>query len=329
MTVPKIFSKLIFTLMMITMVSTTMAYQEDDAPKKEKLVVKAVMEDGKLFIIDENGEKQEVDTSDARSIAIEQSSKVVDQDGERQEITGGKAILIGPDGQKTEFEFDGGGLQLPGINLRIGGMRDGGLQDIIPAFPDRPEIILPEIRGLGAVGPRGWRVNRGESGKYMVGVHCSPSSETLRSHLDLDDIGLTVETVVPSSPAADAELQQHDILLFANDQQLASLNDLTKAVELAGKEGSPVAFTFLRAGVEKTVELTPKERPANVGGVRAAFPGGFEAAMPGFEFRDLGPGIILDADTKFDEAFKDIRTQMEMMRKEMRQEMKQMIERDR
>ena len=129
---------------------------------------------------------------------------------------------------------------------------------------------------------------------HWIGVHAIPVDGALKSHLQLED-RLIVVHVVPDSPAADGGLQQHDILLKFGDNEIRSLKQLMAAVKAA--ETNETAVTILRSGKEKTLKITPTERPAGILGLPTERPlFGFELD-PDNKWRKLqlvGPGILLD-----------------------------------
>ena len=334
-------TKTIFTLLMVAvsstsiLLSTSSLYGQDDAPKKPEVIeLEGTMEGGKLFIVDEDGEKQEVDTASARSVSISNSVKVVEQDGEIVQVVGGIATIVEQDGQKKVIRFenaDGDAGMNFGVEMHIGGMHDKH-DEQIQAMLDQIQIRAGNMHDFPR-GPNVFRMNRGEVGKYMVGVHCSPVSEVLRGHLQLDEsIGLMVDAVSPDSPAFDAGIEQHDILLFADDQSVATRAELTKAVELAGEEGRALTLTYIHRGEEQTAEVTPKERPAGQANrVRPhiLWPDrpGQAPQMPQFRIQELGPGVIIpgpgailpdDMNPEMDEIIQRLQKDMEQMRLEIR-----------
>ncbi|MBP87483.1 MAG: hypothetical protein CMJ64_12285 [Planctomycetaceae bacterium] len=134
--------------------------------------------------------------------------------------------------------------------------------------------------------------------KYWIGVHAIPIDDVLKSHLQLED-RLIVSHVVSDSPAEEAGLKQHDILLKFSDAKISSLDDLMAAVKAA--ETSETRITILRGGKEKTLSLTPTERPATI----AEFPidrpfrwrrldDWMDANDAWRRFRVVGPGVFLD-----------------------------------
>ena len=251
-------------------------------------------EDGKITIVDSDGKKREIDVSGAQSIIVNQAVKSILKDGEKQTETFGKAIIIGPDGVRQEIE--------------LGGPLEGQLNQSAPGM---------------------MRFQWEQSNKYMIGVNCTPISETLRAQLDLETgAGLVVEDVSNDSPAANAGLEQHDILMFADDTHLANTSDLVDVVQRAGKENSKLSLTVIRKGKELGIDIAPIERPA---GEQMVLPGGFKGVVEmlpqfeggnvpfDFEFKQMGPGVILGPDFNRDDFHNRMHEQMEAMRAEIEQ----------
>jgi len=94
---------------------------------------------------------------------------------------------------------------------------------------------------------------------YWLGVQAAPIDDVLRSQLAVDeDQGLVVSEVEADSPADEAGLQPHDILLTFAGRPLADAAALEKQINAAGNTAAEVAF--LRAGKRFTVEVTPRNR---------------------------------------------------------------------
>ena len=269
--------------------------QDDDEDRQ----ITVEQEDGKITIIDADGNKREIDVSDAQSIVVSQGVKSIIKDGEKQTETVGKAIIIGPDGVRQEIEL-GGPVQ--------GQWRQPGMM----------------------------RLQWEEANNYMIGVNCSPISESLTAQLDLETgTGLVVESVSGDSPAEKAGLEKHDILMFADDARLAEISDLVKAVQRAGKEEAEISLTVIRRGKEIGIDVSPVERPA---GEQMILPDGFRGRLdllPGFEgnapfdfqFKQMGPGVILGPDFNRDDFHKRMQEQMKEMQEEIEQMQRMMRER--
>jgi membrane-associated protease RseP (regulator of RpoE activity) len=99
-----------------------------------------------------------------------------------------------------------------------------------------------------------------EPAEHWIGVYCLPVGEALRMHLGLaDDQGLLVAHVADESPAAEAGLKRHDILLKAADTPIHTTPELIKAVRKS--KGEAITFEILRAGKKQTVTIEPDRRP--------------------------------------------------------------------
>ncbi|MEM9353167.1 MAG: PDZ domain-containing protein [Planctomycetota bacterium] len=84
----------------------------------------------------------------------------------------------------------------------------------------------------------------------------------LRTHLQLaEDMGVVVETVVEGSPAAEAGLRRHDILLRANGEAVHNMRVLRDLVSQGN--GQPIELELIRLGKKITLEVTPVAKPAD------------------------------------------------------------------
>ncbi len=91
----------------------------------------------------------------------------------------------------------------------------------------------------------------------LIGVQVEAPAETLRSQLKLyEDEGIVVTEVVEESPAAEAGIQVHDILLRAGEHRLSDLGDLRAAVQSSG--GESMSFVLMRGGEEQSLQVTPR-----------------------------------------------------------------------
>jgi len=138
------------------------------------------------------------------SIVIRKSFSTVDENGERKTERSGKAIVIGPDGQRQEFDLSD----------------DQNMKIEIPGFGGRLQIP-----GLDA---------GTETIAFTLGCRYSSIHPAVASQLGLES-GLMVTQVPQNSAAAKAGVQKHDILLFADDKQVISETDLNAVVQAAGE----------------------------------------------------------------------------------------------
>jgi hypothetical protein len=101
---------------------------------------------------------------------------------------------------------------------------------------------------------------------YRIGVEVVPASAPLRAQLRLPaKQGIVIKRFVPEdgSPAEEAGLKEHDVLLSAGKRVLSSLDDLRNVVE--SSEGKAITITLLRSGKRETVDVTPRTGNAFTG----------------------------------------------------------------
>lgn len=165
-------------------------------------------------------------------IVIRKSFRSVDENGDLKTESSGKAIVIGPDGQRQEFDLEDGQNQ----PLDFGGIRMDGL-----------------VPGLDAN-------DRAES--FSLGLQCKPVHPAVASQLNLET-GLMVSQVPAGSPAA-TQVQQYDVLLFADDKQLIGNADLSQAAQAAGEADASLSLTLIRGGKEMSVSVKPEKRVAGL-----------------------------------------------------------------
>lgn len=238
--------------------------------------------DGKIVIVEHDGTKREIDVSGAQNIVVSKSVQSIMENGQQQNKMTGKAIIIGPDGERQEFELNDG---FEGL--------DGKFKGVFEMLPFGHELSheLPLLKYRAATG----------SGKYMIGVNCSPVSGQLRSHLDLEEgVGLVVASDPrDGTPAAEAGVARHDILMSANSKPLSTTNVLSEIVQAAGNDNQSVTLTLVRRGNEMSVELKPVKRQQLKSRWRFdSGPGLFVPDQVGqnFELERVGPGLLFEAE---------------------------------
>jgi S1-C subfamily serine protease len=79
-----------------------------------------------------------------------------------------------------------------------------------------------------------------------------------RLHLPEDTQGLVVTNVDPAGPAAEAGIQQGDLIEQANRQPLKSIEDLRAAIQGAGER--PLLLLVTRGGGEGSLFVTIRPR---------------------------------------------------------------------
>jgi hypothetical protein len=247
--------------------------------------------DDNVTIISPDGSSKKLNLNGNQSIIIRRSMKTVDENGQRKTESNGKAVIIGPDGQRQEFELNG-----------------------------ESDLGLRGFLGLGGFPGQGTAV---KAGKFMIGVHCDKIHPAVAAQLDLESgMGLLVKQVSKDSPAANAGIQKHDVLLFADDKQLSATGDLIKAVQSSGEGETAVSITLIHRGKESTVKVKPIERPASAINGMEFLPNNLN-----FQFREFGPGAVIDIDpnSSFDQRIERMQEQMQRFEQRIQQQMQEAL----
>ena len=121
-----------------------------------------------------------------------------------------------------------------------------------------PAGKVMQFRILHAADPGSAAV--GEKRKVaFLGVGTSPLAAAVRAQTTLgEDMGLSVDSVSPGSPAEAAGLKPFDILARYDDQLLCAPQQLAALVKRTGT-GNKARLTVLRGGKEMPVEITVGE----------------------------------------------------------------------
>ena len=206
-----------------------------------------------LTVLGPDGQPMFLPTENARSVQIQRSVSTQIVDGQREVVQKGTAIVVDADGKRREFEL----------------------------------AQTDDVDGLATMKPN----QQPEAKKsWMIGAVCQPAPEMVRSQLGLDEsTGLLVKQIQPGSPADTGGLKKFDVLLYADDQQLSSVNDLTTVVNEVGQDEAVITFTVVRGGEEIPVEIQPTERDFAAVPMR-------RMPMDMFEMNDMGPGILFGVD---------------------------------
>jgi serine protease Do len=116
----------------------------------------------------------------------------------------------------------------PGSDVTLTIVRDGREQQL--------KVTLGELNENGNAAGQGENGGGEQSEGGKLGLNVAPLTPELASrlHLPEDKQGLVVTGVDPSGPAADAGLQQGDLIEQANRQPLKSVDDLRAAIQNAG-----------------------------------------------------------------------------------------------
>lgn len=101
--------------------------------------------------------------------------------------------------------------------------------------------------------------------RYWIGIGGGPLPAELRAQVDVEPgEGVLIRTVSPEGPAAEAGVEQFDILLRANGKPVSNLGEVAELVGEQGELKGRITFDLLRGGRPKTAWVTPIERPADL-----------------------------------------------------------------
>jgi membrane-associated protease RseP (regulator of RpoE activity) len=208
-----------------------------------------------------------------------QSSTTQDGDAEPQTSVSGRIVIVGPDGERREYNLDD---ELPGdLKLNLNNITNG-----IMISPDKTQTDDDKPR-------------------YVIGVVCQPVDKVLRSHLKLKGTGLVISRLSHDMPAAKAGLEEGDILIGVGDKEFSHIKDLVTAV--AECNGAPLTFRRIHEGQVSDVVVTPIEstdlaKSHLMESARELLYGKNNGVM----IQSFGPGIQLDSAEDFEEKFAEL-----------------------
>lgn len=140
--------------------------------------------------------------------------------------------------------------QVMGINVAYLPPQQTGAQNLGFAIP--ADVVQSTAQQL---------ILTGKAEHPYLGVSLVTVTKDLQSRFNLTrDTGVLVADVGPGTPAADAGLQQGDVILKINDQDVASDVDLFTLLR-KDKPGDTITLTVDRAGTSMTVSVTLGQRP--------------------------------------------------------------------
>jgi S1-C subfamily serine protease len=185
---------------------------------------------------------------------------VVSATGREEQEPGEQPNTVGPtlyDLIQTDAAINPGNSGGPLVNLRgevvgintLGSSEAQGINFAISSDGARP--IIQQLRDTG-------RVTRGYLG---VGLRSVTASNAAALGLPTSS-GVAVVQVSPGSPAAQAGLQQGDIITRIGDVNVPTQRELQDALTTRYRPGDQVALTINRGGQEQVVQVTLGTRPA-------------------------------------------------------------------
>ncbi|WP_341945790.1 PDZ domain-containing protein [Microbacterium sp. LWH11-1.2] len=187
---------------------------------------------------------------------IQRPGPVYDTLGTATGTDGEQVPLISVEGAET-FET-GGTLDLTTVQVVGNRERTPSWFELALAWMDSSRAVVP----LDSVFPEGVTTEQRDERNAMLMV----DSQHEATAAALNELGydtgakVVVQEAVADAPA-DGLLEGEDVITAIDGTPVTSATQLREAIQKAG--GDPVALTVLRAGEEKTVEVTPEEHTEN------------------------------------------------------------------
>lgn len=137
-------------------------------------------------------------------------------------------------------------------------------------------IVVPAVV-FAAPSPQGAppdTVDQAAEARPWIGIAVTPLSDRLAERLDLTGkTGLLVRHVVNESPAAQAGLQQNDLITTVNGEPVSTVQSLQEAVKAAGVDGSLTLGVFRDGAELPPLSIQLAERPGRPRLLPSALPG--------------------------------------------------------
>lgn len=113
-------------------------------------------------------------------------------------------------------------------------------------------LIADDAQGATA------KVEEVPTSEYYIGIALGELPEVAKTHLKLEH-GLVIDDVIADSPAAKADFKVQDILIRADEKDIAQPADIIQAVDDAKER--EMRIIVLRDGKETMLKVTPMKRP--------------------------------------------------------------------
>jgi serine protease Do len=143
----------------------------------------------------------------------------------------------------------------PGSSVQLTIMRNGSEQQVRATLGEATAKNTGDDEGDG-VGNGGSNGNSQSTGK--LGLSVQPLTPDIAQQLGLRGVtqGLVVGDVDPNGPAADAGIQQGDVILQINQQPVRTVADTQTALNRSGSR--PALLLVNRRGTTVFITVTPR-----------------------------------------------------------------------
>jgi serine protease Do len=151
---------------------------------------------------------------------------------------------------------------------QLNGLNAADLSAVVNFLPSHTPQLQPGQTNynLTLTGDLGWF----RTSDQTAGMGLTPADDALRAHLSLPkNQGLIVTSLEANAPAAQAGIQQNDVLLKIGDTPLAKADDLVENLKAMGDKAA--SLTLLRGGKGVVIQVQPQVR-VTLGPVQAKPP---------------------------------------------------------
>ncbi len=115
---------------------------------------------------------------------------------------------------------------------------------------ERGQIRIQRLMQMGQDKPQE------QAPAWRIGVGVAPIEKDLRMHLNIpENSGVMVKEVMPNGPAAKAKIKENDIIVKANGQPVANMDQLREIVNVAGKNHAPIRLVVIQEGKHNEVTI--------------------------------------------------------------------------
>ena len=91
--------------------------------------------------------------------------------------------------------------------------------------------------------------------KYRIGVQTTVTT----TEGEEPEPGVKIEAVFPDTPASEAGIKEGDLVLEINGEELKTVDQLTKTIQVAGKEGKEITLQIQRDDKSLEIKVKPSE----------------------------------------------------------------------
>ena len=132
-------------------------------------------------------------------------------------------------------------------------------------------IVLLVFCGTAAAQPATQPTTRPNG--VFFGARLATVDDRVADQLGLNvDWGVLIGELLPDSPAANAGVEEHDVIQQVDGQTVKALPDLQKILR-AASPGQEITVTVVRGEATKELKVTLAARPANMPAAPATRPG--------------------------------------------------------